>query len=296
MKPIRIIPRLDIKGPNLVKGIHLEGLRVLGKPEDFAYQYYVDGADELLYMDVVASLYGRNSLLDIIRRTAEKIFIPLTVGGGIRSIEDMRNVLRSGADKIAINTAAVNNPELIKKAAKTFGSQCIMLSIEAKKITENKYEAYTDNGREKTGLDVFDWAQKACELGAGEILITSVDKEGTGSGFDLGLVKRMSEIVPIPVIACGGAGDKEHFCQVIKDAKADAVSAASVFHYQRLNTIIESEEFKEEGNIEYLRNYNTLEQSFGLDRAASFSIGSLKIFLREKNVFCRVIDKQKINA
>jgi len=175
MRSFRIIPRLDIKGPNLVKGIHLEGLRVLGKPEDFAFQYYLDGADELLYMDVVASLYGRNNLLEIVRATAEKIFIPLTVGGGIRSIEDIRNLLRAGADKVAINTAAINNPDLIKEAAKTFGSQCIVVSIEAKKKEGGAYEAYTDNGREMTGVEVLSWAKRAVDLGAGEILVTSID-------------------------------------------------------------------------------------------------------------------------
>lgn len=296
MKPIRIIPRLDIKGPNLVKGIHFEGLRVLGKPQDFAYQYYLDGADELIYMDVVASLYGRNSLLDIVRSTAEKIFIPLTVGGGIRSIEDIRSALRAGADKVAINTAAIKNPDLVKEAANVFGSQCIIISIEAKRQNNGRYEVYIDNGRDRTEKNVFEWVRYAYELGAGEILITSVDKEGTGSGFDLELVKKVSELVPIPIIACGGAGNKEHFYQIIKGAKVDAVSAASVFHYQRLNSIVDSEKFQEEGNIEYLKNYAALKQSFSLGRIASFSIGSLKTFLAEKDIFCRITDKQEINA
>ncbi len=253
MRNIRIIPRLDIKGPNLVKGIQMEGLRVLGKPEDFSYQYFIDGADELIYMDVVASLYGRNNLLDIVRRTAEKIFIPLTVGGGIRSIEDIREALRAGADKVAINTAAVKNPPLIRDAAKTFGSQCIVLSIEAKQKGPGRYEAYTDNGREKTGKDVFEWAVEAWKLGAGEILITSVDKDGTGKGYDIELVKKVSELVDIPVIACGGAGKIEDAVELVRQTHVDAVGAASIFHYNRLREIIAQEQYKDEGNIEYLK-------------------------------------------
>ena len=164
---VRLIPRLDIKGPNLVKGIHLEGLRVLGKPERFARWYYEQGADELLYMDVVASLYQRNSLLDIVRRTSREIFIPLTVGGGLRTLDDIREVLRAGADKVALNTAAINRPELVREAAECFGSSTIVVSIEAIRKPDGRYEAYTDNGREKTGVDVFEWAVRAAELGAG---------------------------------------------------------------------------------------------------------------------------------
>ena len=169
MSNIRLIPRLDIKGPNLVKGIHLEGLRVMGDPQDFALQYYRDGADELIYMDIVASLYGRNNLTDIVKRTVENVFIPLTVGGGIRSVEDAKHILRSGADKVAINTAAINNPDLIHQVSKRFGSQCMILSIEAQNVGPGKWEAYTDNGREKTGKDVLEWAQQGVKLGAGEI-------------------------------------------------------------------------------------------------------------------------------
>ena len=199
-KYVRIIPRLDIKGPNLVKGIHLEGLRVLGKPEKFARHYYEQGADELVYMDVVASLYGRNNLLDIVAKTSREIFIPLTVGGGLRTIKDIQAVLRAGADKVALNTAAIRRPELIREAAKRFGSSTIVISIEAIKKSDGRYEAYTDNGREKTGVDVFDWALKAVELGAGEIMITSIDQEGTGHGFDIALTRKIAEAVNIPVI------------------------------------------------------------------------------------------------
>ncbi len=285
MKPIRIIPRLDIKGPNLVKGIHLEGLRVLGKPEDFAYQYYLDGADELIYIDVVASLYMRNNLLDVVRRTAEKIFIPLTVGGGIRSIEDIRQVLRSGADKVAINTAAIKNPNLITEGAKTFGSQCIVVSIEAKK-KGSIYEAYVDNGRESTGLDVFEWARQACERGAGELLITSVDREGTGKGYDIELIERITASVDIPVIACGGAGNAEHFYEAIHNGKADAVSAGSAFHYCQSRNMVTEKIFKDEGNIEYLKNRVAINPA-GTARFSPLSISEVKRHLSEKAIVCR---------
>ncbi|MAF20252.1 MAG: imidazole glycerol phosphate synthase subunit HisF, partial [Parcubacteria group bacterium] len=214
MSFIRIIPRLDIKGPNLVKGIHLEGLRVLGKPEHFAEYYYENGADELFYMDVVASLYGRNSLLHTIEKTSKNIFIPLTVSGGLRTLDDIRTALEAGADKVSINTAAIQRPELIKEASRKFGSSTIVISIEAIKKSDGYYEAYTDNGREKTGVDVFEWALRVVDLGAGEIMLTSIDQEGTGKGFDLELTKKVSESVPIPVIACGGAGKISHINDV----------------------------------------------------------------------------------
>ena len=208
MFTIRIIPRLDIKGPNLVKGINFEGLRVLGKPERFARYYFQNGADELFYQDAVASLYGRNSLLEIVRMTSKNIFIPLCVGGGLRSVEDIRAVLRASADKVAINTAAISDPGLIRKASRTFGSSTIVVSIEASKKPDGTYEALIDYGREETGVDAILWAKKAVGLGAGEIMITSIDNEGTGSGFDIDLTR--SESVPVPVIACGGCGEVSH--------------------------------------------------------------------------------------
>ena len=183
MKNLRIIARLDVKGPNLIKGIHLEGLRVIGAPNEYALDYYYQGADELIYMDVVASLYGRNHLGEIIKNAAKDIFIPMTVGGGIRTIENAREILRSGADKVAINTAAVANPTIITDVARQFGSQAMVLSIEAKKVEGSHWEVYTDNGRERTGLDVVDWAKLCVLNGAGEILLTSVDHEGTRKGF-----------------------------------------------------------------------------------------------------------------
>ncbi len=233
MSNVRIIARLDIKGPNLIKGIHLEGLRVMGDPADFARRYYEQGADELIYMDSVASLYGRNNLTAIVSKAAAEIFVPLTVGGGIRSVDDAREVLRAGADKVAVNTAAINNPNLISEIANTFGSQCMVLSIEAKSVGENKWEAYTDNGRERTGQDVVEWAKKAVDLGAGEILLTSIDQDGTGKGFDISLVKAVSNNVSVPVIASGGMGNIKDFIDVVQVGNADAVAMAMALHYNK---------------------------------------------------------------
>ncbi|HMY46457.1 MAG TPA: imidazole glycerol phosphate synthase cyclase subunit, partial [Leptospiraceae bacterium] len=233
MSTIRLIGRLDIKGPNLIKGIHLEGLRVIGDPQEFARKYYEQGIDELVYMDIVASLYGRNSLHDIIRSAAHDVFVPLTVGGGIRSVDDAREILRAGADKVAINTAAVKRPDLIREIAHVFGSQCMVLSIEAKCQAKDRWEVYTDNGRERTGLDVVEWAKRAVGLGAGEILLTSVDQEGTRKGFDCDLVRAVSDSVSVPVIASGGMGTVEHLKQVVTDGHADAVAMADILHYNR---------------------------------------------------------------
>lgn len=234
MSNLRIIPRLDIKTRNLIKGVQLEGLRVIGDPHEYALRYYAGGADELLYMDIVASLYGRNNLSDIIARAADEIFIPITVGGGIRSVEDARQILRSGADKVAVNTAAIARPELITQIARHFGSQAMVLSIEAKQVAPGKWEAYTDNGRERTGLDVVDWARRGVELGAGELIVTSVDREGTRKGFDVDLIRRISEAVSVPVIASGGMGSTDHMIAAAMQGGADAVAMADVLHYNRL--------------------------------------------------------------
>ena len=251
---LRVIPRLDIKGPNLVKGIHFEGLRVLGKPEDFARHYYESGADELIYMDAVASLYGRNSLTDIVERTSRQIFIPLTVGGGLRSVDDIREVLRAGADKVSLNTAAVKRPELIAEASRAFGSSTVVVSIEAIRRPDGSYEAYVDFGREPTGLDACAWAVRAVELGAGELVVTSIDREGTGSGYDVALTRRIAESVPVPVIAAGGAGTLAHVCAVALEGKADAVSMASLLHYNFIrHRRYEEGAFAEEGNVEFLQ-------------------------------------------
>ena len=284
--PVRIIPRLDIKGPNLVKGIHLEGLRVLGKPESAARYYYENGADELIYMDVVASLYGRNSLTDIINKTSKEIFIPLTVGGGLRSIDDIRTVLSAGADKVSLNTAAINNPQLITEASRRFGSSTILISIEAIRKPEGSYEAYTDNGREKTGLDVMDWAKRSVELGAGEIMLTSIDQEGTGKGFDLELTRRISESVSIPVIACGGAGKIEHIYDAIRKGKAEAVSIASILHYNYIKQRNLDDDFSEEGNIEYLKK-----GQMGFSRVKDTTLYEIKKYLAKNGIMCRHTDR-----
>jgi cyclase len=233
MANTRLIPRLDIKGPNVIKSIHLEGLRVVGDPQELALRYYEQGADELLYVDVVASLYERNSLHNIIQRAAHDVFVPLTVTGGIRSVDDVRAILRAGADKIGINTAATKRPGLIAEVARTFGSQCMVLSIEAKRTGLYAWEVYTDNGRERTGMDVVQWAQRGVELGAGEILLTSVDQEGTRMGFDLDLIRAVTAKVSIPVIASGGMGVPEHMLPAVLEAEADAVAMADILHYKR---------------------------------------------------------------
>jgi len=229
----RLIARLDIKGPNLIKGIHLEGLRVIGQPNEYAKRYYEQGADELIYIDCVASLYGRNSLGDIVQSAAQDVFIPMTVGGGIRSIDDAIHILRCGADKVAINTAAIANPSLISDIARRFGSQCMVLSIEAKRIGPDRWEAYTDNGREDSGLDVIEWVKRGVALGAGEVLLTSVDQEGTRKGFDVALVRAVTGEVSVPVIASGGMGISEHMVQVVETGGADAVAMADILHYRR---------------------------------------------------------------
>lgn len=283
MNTIRIIPRLDIKGPNLVKGIHLEGLRVLGTPEDFAEFYYEQGADELFYQDVVASLYERNSLSEIISKTAKKTFIPLTVGGGIRSIQNIKDVLRAGADKVAINTAAIKNPDLIRKASREFGASTIVVAIEAIKMGEGNYQAYTDNGREHTGIDVFEWAKKVEELGAGEIVITSIDKEGTGEGFDLDLIRMVSTSVGIPVIAHGGMGKMEDAVLAIQDAKADALAISSVLHYGFIEEYRNLDISKKEGNIQFLKSGNKY------SKIKNLTLSEIKDYLQNNNIDCRKI-------
>ena len=233
MRNIRLIARLDIKGPNLIKGIHLEGLRVIGSPGEHALRYYLQGVDELIYMDCVASLYGRNHLSDIVSAAAKDIFVPMTVGGGIRSVEDATQILRAGADKVAINTAAVANPKLITEISRRFGSQCMVLSIEAKQIGHERWEVYTDNGRERTGLDVIEWVKRGVAMGAGEVMLTSVDREGTRKGFDIALVKAVTTLISVPVIASGGMGKPEDVLEIVHEGGADAIAMADILHYRR---------------------------------------------------------------
>ncbi|MDD5679942.1 MAG: imidazole glycerol phosphate synthase cyclase subunit [Candidatus Omnitrophica bacterium] len=255
-KNIRIIARLDIKGPNLVKGLHMEGLRVLGKPEQFARYYYDSGADELIYIDVVASLYNRNSLHEIIEKTARDIFIPLTVGGGLRTLDDIRDVLRAGADKVSLNTAALKNPKIISEASRRFGSSTIVVAIEAIKQPDGSYFAYTDNGREYTGVEVLGWAKQVEQLGAGEIMLTSVDREGTGRGFDIELTQMVADAVSIPVIAHGGAGKVEHIREALLKTEATAVAVSSILHYDFIRRFeVESGDYAE-GNIDFIKSGN----------------------------------------
>lgn len=233
MRNVRLIARLDVKAPNLVKGIQMEGLRKFGDPYRFAKRYYEEGIDEILYIDIVASLYERNSLLDLIQQTTKDIFVPITVGGGLRKIDDVAAALRAGADKVAINTAAIKKPELITDVSQRFGSQCMVLSIEAKRHGD-RWEAYYDCGREHSGLDVVEWAIRGEALGAGEILLTSVDREGTAKGMDLELIRQVSSAVSIPVIASGGIGNLGDFSAAVKTGGADAIAMAHVLHYGHL--------------------------------------------------------------
>ena len=228
---MRLIARLDIKGERLIKGVQFEGLRVIGNPQEYALKYA--DADELLYIDTVASLYGRNNLVHIIEKTTDAIFIPVTVAGGIGSVQDAQRLLRAGADKVAVNTMGIRQPDIINRLTGRFGSQAIVVSIEAKRVNGG-WEAYTDNGRERSGRDAVAWAFEAVSRGAGELLITSIDQDGTMKGFDVDLIKAIAPNVPVPVIAAGGMGTLAHLEAVIRDGKADAVAMATCLHNRRV--------------------------------------------------------------
>jgi cyclase len=281
---IRIIPRLDIKGPNLVKGVRFEGLRVLGTPERFARAYYEQGADELIYMDVVASLYGRNSLLDVVERTSREVFIPLTVGGGLRTVDDIRTVLRAGADKVSINTAAIERPALIREAAHAFGSSTIVVSIEAIRTQTGSYDCCTDYGRQRANRDAKTWAVEAAALGAGELIVTSIDREGTGKGFDLELLRAITRAVSIPVIAGGGAGTIDHVRTAVVDGGAQGVSVASMTHYRGVRMGWNADAVAFEGNTEFLAH--TGQDGFALVQDAS--LVEIKSALTGCGIACRV--------
>jgi imidazole glycerol-phosphate synthase subunit HisF len=246
----RIIPCLDVKEGRVVKGVSFVNLRDAGDPVELAEVYSAEGADELVFLDISASHEGRQTMVDVIRKTAAKVTIPFTVGGGINSVEDMRRVLRAGADKVSVNTAAILRPELITEGANVFGSQCIVVAIDAKwNDDRQRFEVYTHGGRRETGLDAVEWAKKAETLGAGEILLTSMDADGHKDGFDLTLTGRISEAVGIPVIASGGAGAMEHFYEAFTKGKADAGLAASIFHYKEM-TIQEVKSYLREKGLE----------------------------------------------
>jgi len=230
----RIIPCLDVTAGRVVKGVRFQDLRDAGDPVELAARYDAEGADELVFLDITASAEGRDTMVDVVRRTAKEVFIPLTVGGGVRTPDDMYRLLRAGADKVSVNTAAVQNPELIQVCAQRFGSQCVVLAIDARRRADGGgWEVYTHGGRKPTGLDAVAWARRGVELGAGEILLTSMDTDGTQSGYDLELLRAVVDAVPVPVIASGGAGTLEHLYQAVTIGGAHAVLAASIFHYGR---------------------------------------------------------------
>lgn len=231
----RIIPCLDVHNGRVVKGINFVNLRDAGDPVEVGAAYDAAGADELVFLDITASSDARAIKLDMVRRVAERVFIPFTVGGGIRTVEDFKEILREGADKIAVNTAAILNPRLIADAADKFGSQCVVVAIDAKRRADGSgWNIYKNGGRVDMGIDAIEWATKAHSLGAGEFLVTSMDKDGTKDGYDLELTRQIAEAVPVPVIASGGAGTKEHFYEALSEGKADAALAASLFHYKEL--------------------------------------------------------------
>jgi len=228
----RIIPCLDVTGGRVVKGVQFLELRDAGDPVEIAESYDRQGADELTFLDITASSDGRDTMVDVVRRTAERVFMPLTVGGGIRVVEDIRRMLNAGADKVSINTAAVHNPEFVREAAERFGSQCTVVAIDARQVPgEGRWEVYTHGGRKPTGIDVLEWATKMQSYGAGEILLTSMDRDGTRDGFDLELTRAVSDAVDVPVIASGGVGNLQHLVDGVQQGGADAVLAASIFHF-----------------------------------------------------------------
>ncbi len=241
----RIIPCLDVKGGRVVKGTSFVGLRDVGNPVELASFYYKEGADELVFLDITATPDGRDTLVDVVERISEEVFMPLTVGGGLRRTADIQRMLRAGADKVSLNTAAVLTPELIRKAADKFGSQCIVIAIDAKRIEGSQipeWEVYIYSGQKPTGIDAVDWAKRAVELGAGELLLTSIDADGHRAGYDIELTSTISEAVVVPVIASGGAGNLEDLYQALSAGKADAVLAASIFHYGT-HSILETKQY-----------------------------------------------------
>jgi len=245
----RIIPCLDVSAGRVVKGVNFVSLRDAGDPVEIARRYDEQGADELTFLDITASSDDRDIILDIVSACAEQVFIPLTVGGGVRKVEDVRRLLNAGADKVSMNTAAVNNPDLVAEASAKVGSQCIVVAIDAKQTAPGKWEVFTHGGRKNVGLDAIEWAQRVAALGAGEILLTSMDRDGTKNGFDLALVRKVSEAVPIPVIASGGVGNLQHLADGVTEGKADAVLAASIFHYGEY-TVRQAKEFMKSRGIE----------------------------------------------
>ncbi|MBI3965973.1 MAG: imidazole glycerol phosphate synthase subunit HisF [Chloroflexi bacterium] len=252
----RIIPCLDVTGGRVVKGTCFVNLRDAGDPVELAAQYDREGADEVVFLDITASHEGRATMIDVVERTAEQVFIPLTVGGGIGSVDDVRRMLRAGADKVSLNSAAVKRPTLLSEAALLFGSQCVVIAIDAKRVVgAERWEVFTHGGRKPTGIDAVEWAQRSVELGAGEVLLTSMDADGTQAGYDLELTRAISTAVPVPVIASGGAGTLDHLVTAFRDGQADAALAASIFHYGTY-TIREAKEHLERNGVPVRRLAN----------------------------------------
>ena len=248
MLKIRIIPCLDVKDGRVVKGVNFVGLRDAGDPVEQARLYDAEGADELCFLDITASHENRDTLYDVVSRTAEHCFMPLTVGGGVRTVEDIRKLLLAGADKVSINTAAVKTPDFVKTAAEKFGSQCIVVAIDAKQTGEGHFEIFTHGGRNETGIDAVAWSQRMADYGAGEILLTSMDRDGTKAGYDIPLTRAVADAVSVPVIASGGVGTLEHLAAGVRDGHATAVLAASIFHFGQ-HTIREAKDYLRAANI-----------------------------------------------
>ena len=275
----RIIARLDCKNDFLVKGISLEGLRIIGNPKVFANEYFSQGADEIHYQDVVASLYNRNSLDEIIETTTKNIFVIISVGGGIRSEEDIDKVLRLGADKVAINSAALKNKELLRRAVDKYGSSTISVNVETNKIN-GKYEVLTESGREKSGVELFNWVEEIQKIGVGEVIVTSIFDEGKRKGFNVDLYKKLKQEVSIPLLAHGGAGSYNHILELFKETDVDGVLLASMLHYDLIKRIDKDKNLKEDGAKVFLKNFPN-------DQSQSFNIKDLKKFLKENNINVR---------
>jgi cyclase len=275
----RIIARLDIKNNFLVKGMHLEGLRILGYPELFAERYFEENVDEIVFQDVVASLYKRNQLSSITNNISRNIFIPITVGGGIRSINDIKEILVNGADRVSINTAAVNNKKFIKESVKILGSSTITIAIEALKVGE-KYKVYTDTGRTETNIDVLDWIKEVQDMGVGEIILTSINNEGTGKGFDINLYEKASKLTKISLLAHGGAGNFGDVYKLFINSDVDGVVIASAFHFNYYKKLLNNKKIPIQGSTNFLLNRDYKNTSF-------FGIKGLKKYLKSKNINIR---------
>ena len=245
----RIIPCLDVKDGRVVKGVNFVNLTDVGDPAETAKIYYEQGCDELVFLDITATHEARDTMVDVVRKVADQVFIPFTVGGGIRSVEDMNKMLKAGADKVAVNSSAVANPQLIKDCAEKFGSQCVVVAIDGRREADGSWHVYVAGGRKDTGKDLIEWAKEAVDLGAGEILLTSMDKDGTKSGFDLDMLNAVASVVDVPIIASGGAGNKEHMVEVFQETPATGALAASIFHFGEVS-IAETKQAMKEAGIE----------------------------------------------